>query len=1244
MRHLAASATNALFASRPFQGRAGAAKPLLLALAASTMLVPASAHANSIILSGDYIKIGLNDKGTLGYGGNTSPGILYDGTGTGTFNPAYDYLTPGTPFEGFVVEGTDGATFRYRNNNSSSVAGIAGTLTDYSGIAYNGTTYDKRAVWSGNIAGLFDITNDYYFNSDSQKIEISTTISALTDLTGLAFSRQIDPDAVAASGDSSATTNIRGTDGVPASDLVYAEALVSKYVIGLYTNSTITHNSAVTGWTQDTASYLAGTNIGNGDNTIGLGFDIGSLLTGESIVINYSYIFGTNIAAAVGGPNNITGTHDVGDLIAGTISPVFDGGTLVFTSPLVLATALSLEAGGGGIDTQGNAVTLSGILSGTGGLTKTGAGTLTLTGANSYSGGTAVTEGRLIGDSQSLQGDIANDGTVEFAQGSDGSYAGALSGTGGLVKSGSGTLTLTGANSHAGGTSVTGGTLVATGNAAIGTGPLTIGAAEFRAGGELSLANAVTLTDSGSTVNSAGHDIVLSGNLSGPGTLNKTGSGTLTLTGANSQNGIVLAGGVLAFDSDAALGIAGSVVRIEEDTTLRTLADFTISHDLFINDTQRARFDSNGHDIVMAGDITGQGNIEKIGAGTLTLTGSNERVTINVVAGRVVAQSQAAIGGGGGDIFLHQDGGFTAGTDMNISQNVHVVGTNSTFDTGAHDVTLAGSVDGNACFTKTGAGRLSLMAAGGSSEGACIEQGTLAFNNVFQGNVVVGQQGIAGGSGQIAGNVEVNGILSPGNSPGVLVVAGNVTQAAGSTLLLDIDGTTAGTGAGHHDMLVLTGQNSVYTAGGTISPTLRGITGDATNSFTPQLGQTFTVVSAEGGVEGSFAALAQPGAGLAADTRFDVVYRDTAILLAVTPLSYAGFATGDNGRSAGQALDGLRGPAGVRDISATGRLFDGLAGLDAGQLALSMEQLSGSIHASAMDAATLSLRAARAGVGQHLDGADGGRNSLWGSFNRDHVRVKADRSGRGYSAESTTLLVGLDTQATDTLLLGAAFAYGTSDVSTSGLGKSDDDHYQAMLYGRWASRDSYVRGVLSFAIDDYRIDREVALSDGSRTLASRPDGFSWGVDVEAGHRLDLGGVSLTPFAGIAYDRVERDGFAETGDAAVALRFTNDRRNAWQLRGGAKLGTRFAMGGATLAPYAQASVTRELADEATRLDPLLGGVAMTVGAPSMGKTGVQGGAGVEALLSERVALSLGYRYKDMANARQHSANAGISIRW
>ncbi len=408
-------------------------------------------------------------------------------------------------------------------------------------------------------------------------------------------------------------------------------------------------------------------------------------------------------------------------------------------------------------------------------------------------------------------------------------------------------------------------------------------------------------------------------------------------------------------------------MTIQEDTTLRTLADFTIDHEIFVNDTQRAKFDSDGHDIVMAGNITGNGNIEKIGAGTLTLRGSNANVTINVLGGRVIAQSQDAIGGGGGDITLHDNGGFTAGSNMTVSQDLHVVGTNSAFDTGVYDVTLTGTLDGNACLTKVGTGRLNLTAAGSNDVGACIEQGTLSFNNVFAGNVVVEQDGTAGGSGRILGNVEVNGVLAPGNSPGRLEVEGSVALAAGSVLALDVDGTTAGTGAGHYDTLVLTGPGSVFTAGGTAQPALRGITGSATNSFTPQVGQQFQVVTAEGGVTGSFDGLLQPVDGLAPNTRFDLLYRDNAIFLAVTPASYAAFAGARNAVAAGHALDTVRGPAGVRDASASGMLFDGLAGLDGGRLALTLEQLSGSIHADALDASTQTLRAMRGSVAQHLD-------------------------------------------------------------------------------------------------------------------------------------------------------------------------------------------------------------------------------------------------------------------------------------
>lgn len=425
---------------------------ILPVVASMGLATPALAVPGSLTLSGDYIRIGLNWAGTLGTGGNTRPGILYDGTGTGTFNPDYDYLTPGTPFEAFTVAGTSGGTpFSVTNSNSGPVSPIAGTLTDYSGTAYKGATYDQRGVWTGSYGGLFELTNDYFFNTGGQQLKIETTITATADLEDLVFGRFTDPDAMAAPGDSSVTNNFVGSGSVPASDLVYAEALASKYVIGLYTSSSVTHNAGVSRapWSSDPHFYLSGENHGYGDNSIGLGFDIGKLDTGESITLSYQYIFGTDIEKAVeesgaGGPRNIADgeTHTVDDLASGDVNPVFEGGTLTFTGAAILGTDLTLSTGGGTIDTQAAGAVVTGNISGTGGLTKSGSGTLVLRGANSYTGGTTVSAGTLIGDTGSIGGNVTNNSVLILDQLSDGSFTGAVSGTGSFVKAGPGTLHL----------------------------------------------------------------------------------------------------------------------------------------------------------------------------------------------------------------------------------------------------------------------------------------------------------------------------------------------------------------------------------------------------------------------------------------------------------------------------------------------------------------------------------------------------------------------------------------------------------------------------------------------------------------------------------------------------------------------------------------------------------------------------------------------------------------------------------
>ena len=105
----------------------------------------------------------------------------------------------------------------------------------------------------------------------------------------------------------------------------------------------------------------------------------------------------------------------------------------------------------------------AGAITGVGSLLKKGSNDLTLSGKNSYGGGTTVQAGRLFGDSNSLQGNIANSGAVVFEQGFDGKYAGNLTGPGTLSKTGVGKLSITGNNQAGGGTNIDGGTLAVDG-------------------------------------------------------------------------------------------------------------------------------------------------------------------------------------------------------------------------------------------------------------------------------------------------------------------------------------------------------------------------------------------------------------------------------------------------------------------------------------------------------------------------------------------------------------------------------------------------------------------------------------------------------------------------------------------------------------------------------------------------------------------------------------------------------------
>jgi len=275
----------------------------LVATTSLTTLADTSSMSTSTtgmgVLENDYVKAGVNGTtGTFGSGGNTSPGLLFDSTGAGDFNTSYDYLTPGSPFDGWSIK-IDGVNTTNNNASSASWTDSDG-LSDGDGtLTWNGTNSDY-ASW--------EVEHIYSLGATSEFIDITTNITAGTSASDstVYFGRFIDPDARAADGDSSATDNVLGYSGIPDTNVAFSEAVSSKYALGLYsTNSNV--DAGITAWTTEADSYTDSkytdsdgntVNYGTGDDTIGLtwvwtGVEAGDILTAE-----YSYIFGPSAFAA----------------------------------------------------------------------------------------------------------------------------------------------------------------------------------------------------------------------------------------------------------------------------------------------------------------------------------------------------------------------------------------------------------------------------------------------------------------------------------------------------------------------------------------------------------------------------------------------------------------------------------------------------------------------------------------------------------------------------------------------------------------------------------------------------------------------------------------------------------------------------------------------------------------------------------------------------------------------------------
>lgn len=373
-----------------------------------------------------------------------------------------------------------------------------------------------------------------------------------------------------------------------------------------------------------------------------------------------------------------------------------NGGTLSANDAAVLGSGdvaiaenAKLELGQGTLDNN---------VTGGGQIIKSGSGDLIVTGDNTYSGGTTITGGMLTADhADSLgTGAIANNGVLQVGEGE---LENTLSGSGSLVKTGMGELTLSGDNTYSGGTTIADGVLIVANVNALGGGDVdNAGTLKLDAEGEFNLANVTTQSGAttelakGTTLNvdsltqqadstlnidlsKANESAITADSVTLAGTLNVTGIGSVTDSWTPEAYTYTLIDSDSAITSDFDnLTVAGMsredvdflTIDGKVDEADNTHYDLTASLSWYA-DRDNASTDAHGTftlsdpdgsfnvaanltdvDDTLDPNSTWDGkSLTKEGAGTLILSGDNDYsggTTIN--EGTLVAASTTALGTG----------------------------------------------------------------------------------------------------------------------------------------------------------------------------------------------------------------------------------------------------------------------------------------------------------------------------------------------------------------------------------------------------------------------------------------------------------------------------------------------------------------------------------------------------------------------------------------------------------------------
>ena len=444
-----------------------------------------------------------------------------------------------------------------------------------------------------------------------------------------------------------------------------------------------------------------------------------------------------------------------------------------------------------------------------------------------------------------------------------------------------------------------------------------------------------------------------------------------------------------------------------------------------------------------------------------------------------------------------------------------------------NDYVLLVPLSGNGSLTVSNGRLLTLAGDNNYSGSTFVENGsTLVVNGTLTSLVKIDSSSTLQGSGFINNSVELNGTLSPGNSPGTLTVVGDFNQADGSNYLAELGGTSPD----QYDRIIVGGQ---YSCGlnVTLKPQLYG-------GYQPQVGDAYTIVYAVGGGNGSYATIDQSNSPTA--IQFDVLYEQDKINLYSTPNDYnivnsLGWKWNSNQTEVARIWEKDRPNPGTVLNSSQEELYRTLFPLNSAGLRQAASQMSGQLIADSQAGALDQLRDLNHTLGRMV--VDRKTVKLFSnSINIESCNV----SGR--SLRSSGAVANYEIGEKDDRRWGVGIGYSSGKIkSDSGPGSATVESYGLHYYTYRQPKDWYLQTQIGFGQTQQIHDREI----GQVNVSGKTSGEHFFGRLAVGKEESKENTKYGLEAALLWESVKRKSMTEIGNNTytVSASSAHDQRLA-----------------------------------------------------------------------------------------------------